>query len=116
MSAFKWRHFAGEVILGAVRWSCRYGISDRELEAMRRERGGAVDHTTLYRWAQRYAPELEKRTAWYQGQRMRNRGLSGMKGSKTAHPHQRSEERPFPNRGASLPSGPSYRSDLMREP
>jgi hypothetical protein len=27
MSAFKWRHFAGEVILWAVRWSCRYGIS-----------------------------------------------------------------------------------------
>ena len=35
------------------------------------ERGVAVDHTTLYRWVQRYAPELEKRTPWY-----RNR-LSG---------------------------------------
>ncbi len=32
---------------------------------MRRERGVAVDHTTLYRWTQRYAPELDKRTAWY---------------------------------------------------
>ena len=30
------------------------------------ERGVAVDHTTLYRWVQRYAPELEKRTLWYQ--------------------------------------------------
>jgi transposase-like protein len=29
------------------------------------ERGVEVDHTTLYRWTQRYAPELEKRTAWY---------------------------------------------------
>jgi transposase-like protein len=29
------------------------------------ERGVAVDHTTLYRWTQRYAPELEKRSAWY---------------------------------------------------
>jgi IS6 family transposase len=28
------------------------------------ERGVAVDHTTLYRWTQRYAPELEKRSAW----------------------------------------------------
>jgi transposase, IS6 family len=65
MSAFKWRHFAGEVILWAVRWYCRYGISHRELEEMLRERGVAVDHTTLYRWTQRYAPELEKRTAWY---------------------------------------------------
>ena len=26
-----------------------------------RERGVAVDHTTVFRWAQRYAPELEKR-------------------------------------------------------
>ena len=25
------------------------------------ERGVAVDHVTLYRWVQRYAPELEKR-------------------------------------------------------
>src|SRR3954467_13152807 len=47
---------------------------------------------------------------------MRNQELSGMRGFKTAHPRQRSEERPFPNRGASLPSGLSYRGDLMREP
>ncbi len=25
------------------------------------ERGLSVDHTTIYRWVQRYAPELEKR-------------------------------------------------------
>lgn len=30
------------------------------------ERGVSVDHTTLYRWVQRYAPELEKRTLWHQ--------------------------------------------------
>jgi transposase, IS6 family len=57
MSAFKWRHFAGEVILWAVRWYCKYGISYRQLEEMLGERGVAVDHTTLYRWTQRYAPE-----------------------------------------------------------
>jgi transposase-like protein len=45
MSAFKWRQFAGEVILWAVRWYCRYGISYRELEEMLGERGVAVDHT-----------------------------------------------------------------------
>ena len=39
MSAFKWRQFAGEVILWAVRWYCRYGISYRELEEMLGERG-----------------------------------------------------------------------------
>ena len=65
MSAFKWRQFAGEVIHWAVRWYCKYGISYRELEEMLGERGVEVDHTTLYRWTQRYAPELEKRTAWY---------------------------------------------------
>jgi hypothetical protein len=32
MLAFKWRQFAGEVILWSVRWYCRYGISYRELE------------------------------------------------------------------------------------
>jgi transposase, IS6 family len=33
---------------------------------MLRERGVEVDHTTLYRWVQRYAPELQKRLARYQ--------------------------------------------------
>ena len=65
MAVFRWRHFAGEIILWAVRWYCRYGISYRELEEMMGERGVTVDHTTLYRWTQRYAPELEKRSAWY---------------------------------------------------
>ena len=64
--AFKWRHFQGEIILWAVRWYCKYGISYRELEEMLGERGVDVDHTTIYRWVQRYAPELEKRSAWYQ--------------------------------------------------
>ena len=43
-----------------------------------------------------------------QGSRMRNQELSGMGDVKTAHPSQRSEEPPFPNRNASLPSGLSY--------
>jgi IS6 family transposase len=29
------------------------------------ERGVPVDHTTIYRWVQRYAPELDKQTRWY---------------------------------------------------
>lgn len=29
------------------------------------ERGVSVDHITLYRWVQRYAPEMEKRLRWY---------------------------------------------------
>jgi IS6 family transposase len=47
-----------------VRWYCRYGISYRDLEQMMTERGVSVDHTTIYRWVQRYAPELEKRLRW----------------------------------------------------
>jgi IS6 family transposase len=64
VSAFKWRHFEGEVILWAVRWYCRYGISYRDLEQMMGERGVGVDHSTIYRWVQRYAPEMEKRLRW----------------------------------------------------
>lgn len=58
---FKWRHYRAEIILWAVRWYCKYGISYRDLEDMLSERGIDVDHTTLYRWVQRYAPEIEKR-------------------------------------------------------
>ena len=29
------------------------------------ERGVDVDHTTLFRWVQQYAPEIEKRLRWY---------------------------------------------------
>ncbi len=65
MSVFRRRHFAGEVILWAVRWYCRHGISYRELEEMLAERGVEVDHTTLCRGVQRYAPEFDKRLAWY---------------------------------------------------
>ncbi len=49
MSDFKWRHFEGEIILWAVRWYCRYGISYRDLEQMMVERGVPVDHSTIYR-------------------------------------------------------------------
>jgi IS6 family transposase len=69
MSVFKRRRFLAEIILLCVRWYCRYGISYRDLEEMMAERGVAVDHVTLYRWVQRYAPELEKRVRWYQGYR-----------------------------------------------
>src|SRR6266536_3329716 len=60
-SPFKWRHFEAEIILLCVRWYLRYSLSYRDLEEMMRERGLHVDHTTIYRWVQHYAPELEKR-------------------------------------------------------
>ena len=49
------------LILLCVRWYLRYAVSDRDLEEMMRERGLCVDHTTIYRWVQRYAPEIDKR-------------------------------------------------------
>jgi IS6 family transposase len=65
VSDFKGRHFEGEIVLWAVRWYCRYGISYRDLEQMMAERGVSVDHSTIYRWVQRYAPEIEKRLRWH---------------------------------------------------
>ncbi|MGH0002610.1 IS6 family transposase [Pseudovibrio ascidiaceicola] len=64
MSAFKGRHFSGEVVLWAVRWYCSYGISYCDLEQMMVERGVLVEHATIYRWVQRYAPEIDKRLRW----------------------------------------------------
>src|SRR6266487_1754362 len=60
-SPFKWRHFESEIILLCVRWYLRYSLSYRDLEEMLLERGLHVDHTTIFRWVQRSAPELEKR-------------------------------------------------------
>jgi IS6 family transposase len=58
---FKWRHFQADMILCAVRWYLRYALSYRDVEELMRERGVWVDHTTVFRWVQRYAPELDQR-------------------------------------------------------
>ncbi len=58
---FKWRHFETAIILLCVRWYVRYSLSYRDREEMMRERGLHVDYTTIYRWVQHDAPELEKR-------------------------------------------------------
>jgi transposase-like protein len=59
--SFKGRRFAAEVILWAVRWYLMFPISYRDLELMLLDRGVEVDHTTIFRWIQAYAVELEKR-------------------------------------------------------
>jgi transposase-like protein len=61
MSEFKGRHSEGGIVLWAVRWYCRYGVSYRDLEQMMGERGVRVDQSTISRWVQRHAPEIEKR-------------------------------------------------------
>jgi IS6 family transposase len=48
--------FPPEVILLAVRWYLRYGLSYRDVEELLAERGVEVDHVTIYRWVQRFTP------------------------------------------------------------
>ena len=60
--SFKGRHFTSEVILWALRWYLAFPISYRDLASMLSDRGVVVDHTTLFRWVQSYAPTLERRT------------------------------------------------------
>ena len=69
MAIFKRRRFPVEIILVGVRWYCKHGITYRDLAEMMQERGVEVDASTIFRWVQRYAPELEKRVRWYQGYR-----------------------------------------------
>jgi transposase, IS6 family len=49
------------MIVLCVRWYLRYSLSYRDLEEMMAERGLAVDHSTVWRWVQRYAPILHQR-------------------------------------------------------
>jgi transposase, IS6 family len=58
---FKWRQFEPEVILMAVGWYLRFSLSYRDVEELLAERGLSVDHVTVWRWVQRYAPELDRR-------------------------------------------------------
>ncbi|WP_120634179.1 IS6 family transposase [Ruegeria sp. EL01] len=53
--SFKGAHCPKDVILHAVFFYVRYGVSYRDLEEIMSERGVAVDHTTLNRWVTRYA-------------------------------------------------------------
>ena len=46
--------FPPDVIMVAVRWYLRYGLSYRDVEELLAERGIAVDHVTIYRWVQRF--------------------------------------------------------------
>ena len=69
MSLFKRRRFPVEIILLCVRWYCKYGISYRDLAEMMQERGVNVNPSTIFRWVQRFAPEIEKRIRPNQGPR-----------------------------------------------
>jgi transposase-like protein len=57
--AFEWRQFEPQLILMAVGWYLRFSFSYRDVEELLQERGMSVDH--VWRWVQRYAPELDRR-------------------------------------------------------
>jgi IS6 family transposase len=57
---FNWRHFAADSILGAC-GDPRDALGSRDGEALLRERGGRVDHTTVFRRVQRDALALDQR-------------------------------------------------------
>jgi len=57
-SVFAGFRFPCGVISVAVRWYLRYGLSCRNVEELLAERGVTVDHVTIFRWVQRFAPEF----------------------------------------------------------
>jgi len=46
------------VIVLAVRWYLRFGLSFRDVEELLAEWGVEGDHVTVYRWVQRFTPLL----------------------------------------------------------
>ncbi len=51
-------HYPLEIMLTCVRWYAAYPLSLRHIEEMMEERGVAVDHATVHRWAVRLLPIL----------------------------------------------------------
>src|SRR6202140_1678139 len=58
ISAFAGFRFPPEVIVLAVRWYLRFGLSYRDVEELLAERGIEVDHVSVFRWVQRFTPVL----------------------------------------------------------
>ena len=56
MIDFKGAHYPQSVILFAIYFYVRYGVSYRDLEEIMAERGVSVDHATLNRWVVKYSP------------------------------------------------------------
>jgi transposase-like protein len=58
---FRGWHFEDVIIILCVQWYLRYSLSYRDLKEIMAERGLSVDHVTIWRWIQRYAPVLNQR-------------------------------------------------------
>ncbi len=55
-SAFSGSALADDIIVLPVRWYVRYRLSYAEVSEWLAERGILVDHSTIYRWVQRFLP------------------------------------------------------------
>src|SRR5215218_10922375 len=60
--AFVGFRFPSDVIVVAVCWYLRFGLSYRDVEQLVAERGVEVDDVTIYRWVQRFPPLLAEAT------------------------------------------------------
>ena len=58
---FKWRQFEPEMILLSVGWYLRFSLFYRDVEELPGRAGLHADHVTVWRWVQRYAPEVNRR-------------------------------------------------------
>ncbi|MEM7086236.1 MAG: IS6 family transposase [Bacteroidota bacterium] len=58
---FKGHCFPKSIIIQAVYFKFRFGLSYREIEELMAIRGVAVDHATIQRWVFKFTPLLEKK-------------------------------------------------------
>jgi len=59
---FRRHRFPSLVILSAVRMYLRYPLSYQDVADLLGERGVDIDRSTVFRWVQKFGPELAKRT------------------------------------------------------
>lgn len=60
-SPFKHHRFPRDIILRALCWYLRYPLSYQGVVDLLAERGVKVDRCTVYRWVQKFSPELTTR-------------------------------------------------------
>ncbi|MFH4966377.1 IS6 family transposase, partial [Gaetbulibacter sp. M235] len=56
---FKGHTFPKSVIMQAIYFKFRFGLSYREIEELMAIRGVKVDHATIQRWVFKFSPQLE---------------------------------------------------------
>ncbi|NRA47341.1 MAG: IS6 family transposase [Oligoflexales bacterium] len=66
---FSRHRFPKEIIIQCVHWYLRFNVSTRDLEEMMRDRGIAVDHSSIDAWVNKFSPQIDtivkkKRRLW----------------------------------------------------